>query len=243
MSEKMIKCKACSNEMSNDAKMCPKCGKPNKKMGCMTKGVIAVVGLMVFGAIINGAKSGSSRAANDSPAQASAGSPARGANVANLAIPQDQQAFINIIIPSVKQYTDAPNELKKSAVRANRKEAIQKALTSFEVKNWVGKIKRLATNSDGKAYIEITLEGTRAITIKTWNNALSDMSFDTLIDLKSSLFQKLSNMEKGTLVVFSGTFFTGENDYIKESSMTERGSMEEPAFIMAFSDVSPYSGK
>ena len=76
MSEKMIKCKACSNEMSNDAKTCPKCGKPNKKMGCMTKGVIAVIGLMILGAIINGAKSGASSGSSSS----------RSASVANVAI-------------------------------------------------------------------------------------------------------------------------------------------------------------
>ncbi|MEI6603512.1 MAG: hypothetical protein WCL54_08505 [Clostridia bacterium] len=52
MSETMIKCKACSGEMSNDAKTCPKCGKPNKKMGCIAKGGLVFLGLIVLSTVI-----------------------------------------------------------------------------------------------------------------------------------------------------------------------------------------------
>ena len=48
MSEILIKCKACSGEMSADAKMCPKCGKPNKKMGCLAKAGLAFLGLIIL---------------------------------------------------------------------------------------------------------------------------------------------------------------------------------------------------
>lgn len=155
-------------------------------------------------------------------------------------IPEDQQGFIHAVVPFVQQYRDAPNELKKSAVRAARRTAIEKAVPSCQARNWVGKLKKLGTQSEGKAYVEITLEGTKDVTVKTWNNALSDISDQTLIELNSPLFGKLSDMTEGTRVSFSGVFRRGDQDYLRESSLTEYGSMTDPEFIMSFSDVSIY---
>ncbi|NCC51377.1 MAG: TM2 domain-containing protein [Spartobacteria bacterium] len=153
-------------------------------------------------------------------------------------IPEDQQDFINAIVPFIKQYQNAPNELKKSVIRAARSEAIEKVVPSCQVRNWVGTLKKLGTTSDGKAYIEIALEGTKNVTVKTWNNAFSDTTDKTLIELNSPLFIKLSDMTEGTRVSFSGIFIRGEQDYLRESSVTEHGLMTDPEFIMSFFDVS-----
>jgi hypothetical protein len=71
MSETMIKCKACSGEMSDDAKTCPKCGKPNKKLGCIAKGGLVFLGLIVLSTVI-----GVFNTANESSSSSSSGNTA-----------------------------------------------------------------------------------------------------------------------------------------------------------------------
>src|SRR3954453_11128023 len=69
--------------------------------------------------------------------------------------------------------------------------------------NWVRKISTLSSNSEGKGVLEIEIAND--IHVKTWNNALSDISDQTLIDPGSTLFAKISALKVGQKVVFSGT--------------------------------------
>jgi hypothetical protein len=75
--------------------------------------------------------------------------------------------------------------------------------------------------------------------VQTWNNALSDIEDDTLIDPKSALFAKASALSVGQEVTFSGAFRPYTTDCIREGSLTLSGSITEPEFIFRFSDVSP----
>jgi len=159
-------------------------------------------------------------------------------------IPETESNFISSINNLIDDYKKAPNEMKKSAIRTMRGVSIQKALnSSFNVSQWIGKIKKISTNGDGKGILEISLEGTGFI-LKTWNNALSDMMANTLIPQNSDLFNTVSEMEKGQRIIFSGNFFPSDkNDFVQESSMTEYGSMSTPEFIFRFNSVVPYLDK
>ena len=95
----------------------------------------------------------------------------------------------------------------------------------------------MQTNSEGKAFIEIKLEGAESIVIKTWNNSLSDLMDNTLIENGSGLYNTIADLSEGTEVVFSGTFIADDRDFIREGSMTERGSMTDPEFILKFSSI------
>jgi len=159
--------------------------------------------------------------------------------IPNIEIPQDQENFIKLIESFYEGYKQAPNDLKKSALRAERKISIENFLQSLNVKGWVGKLRTMGTNSDGKAYIEIELEGSK-IEVRTWNNALSDISDQTLINNGSDLYNNISELSKGTRIRFSGSFKKREKDYITEVSLTEYGAMINPKFIMSFTDVSLY---
>jgi hypothetical protein len=148
-----------------------------------------------------------------------------------------QLAFINAVTRFYDDYREAPNELKKSALRAQRKQAIQQALGgSRSATDWAGTLKSMRTNSDGDAYIVVELDGAD-FTVQCWNNALSDMFDNTLIPQSSSVFGTLSELSVGDRVVFSGTFASDEKDFIGEQSITEYGSMTDPEFTFRFTNV------
>jgi hypothetical protein len=148
----------------------------------------------------------------------------------------EQEHFIAIIEEARTKYTTASNDMAKGGARAWRKDAICKALPSLGVQDWRGEINTLSSNSDGKGVVEIAI-GPGAY-IKTWGNALSDVEDHTLIEPNSSLFQILSQMNKGDRVRFSGTFIPNNSDCVRESSLTQKGSMTQPEFIFRFSAVS-----
>ena len=156
-------------------------------------------------------------------------------------MPKDQIEFIKVIDQHVDLYYRAPNELQKSAARSARKTAISSQLGGKRsIYNWVGEIKRLGTTSaspNDKAYLSIKISPD--IDIKTWNNSFSDTSDNTLIAMDSVMYKKLSKLKRGQLVKFSGRFVSDSKDFIKESSLTNNGSMNSPEFILKFTDISP----
>lgn len=156
-----------------------------------------------------------------------------------IPLPNTETMFITTIESFHGPYDNAENELKKSALRSQRRDKIRAVLQSRDVSRWIGKLKLMKTNSEGKAYVTIQLPDTR-IEIKTWNNGLSDVIDNTLIPNGSALYKKIADLKMGDIVSFSGRFAASDSDYIEESSMTESGSMQTPEFIMVFKDISKY---
>lgn len=154
-----------------------------------------------------------------------------------VAVPADESALVAAAESFIDPYRKAENQLKKSAIRTDRKKALQAALPNLTVKNWIGTLAKTATTSDGKAYITVKLQGAKATAVKTWNNALSDTTAGTLIGQDSPLYKTISDMKNGQLVTFSGTFLTDDKDYLLEPSLTEAGSMTQPEFIFKFTDI------
>lgn len=156
-----------------------------------------------------------------------------------LTFPPQQQAFLDALDEAKTEYNEAPNELKKSAVRRNRKSKIKKVLKGKKaIKNWVGVISELGTTGDGNAYLTVKIPESDA-SIQTWNNEFSDISSNTLIGPRSSLYEAVSDLSTGQKVRFSGTFRSGRLDFVHEASLSEYGSMDEPEFIFKFTSVEP----
>ncbi|HJU20473.1 MAG TPA: peptidoglycan-binding protein [Stellaceae bacterium] len=155
---------------------------------------------------------------------------------ASAPIPADEQAFIDVVHEARQKYEAASNDMAKGGVRAWRKEAICRTLSSLEVMDWKGTIYNLSSNSDGKGVVEISIAPD--IYVETMNNAFSDIPYHTLIDPGSDVFQKLSAMRKGDEVIFSGEFPSSDVDCTAEASVTQAGSMTEPEFLFRFSSIS-----
>ena len=104
-------------------------------------------------------------------------------------MPEDQLRFIGVVTEYVSGFKAAKNELQQSAMRDQRKEGILSALGGYSVSSWVGTINQLETNTEGKAILSVRISPD--IEIKTWNNALSDMASNTLIEKGTPVFSSL----------------------------------------------------
>lgn len=103
------------------------------------------------------------------------------------------------------------------------------------IADWIGKVTTLTTNGDGKGVIEVSISD--HVTIKTWNNSLSDIADETLIEPGSSVFSQLGELHNGDKVKFSGGLISAPTDCFKEGSVTLHGSMSDPEFILRFSRI------
>ncbi|WP_051448388.1 hypothetical protein [Bradyrhizobium sp. WSM1417] len=152
-------------------------------------------------------------------------------------MPDSERQFIAAVQRAREVYRAATNDMARGAARPLRAKDLCSILRPLTARNWVGQVTMLSTNSDGKGVLEILIE--KDIVVKTWNNVLADTGDETLIDPASSLFSTASALTVGSRVLFSGSFRPSSVDCVKEGSLTMRGSLTAPEFIIRFSDVSP----
>ena len=152
-------------------------------------------------------------------------------------VPSDEDALIQIVGTAISQYKNGTNELQQGAARPMRARAICGVISSRRAVNWIGTISRLSTNGEGRGVLAIQIAS--HISVKTWNNAISDTFDKTLIDFNSSLFSSLTKLREGQKVRFNGQFLPSDTDCIEESSLTLRGSIFEPEFIIKYESVAP----
>lgn len=153
-------------------------------------------------------------------------------------IPQIQQDFYNVLEQTKKEYKDAPNELKKSAIRTKRGEMIENALGSnLQFSDWIGTVEEMRTTGGGKAIFQVRLLESK-VDIMTMNNEFSDIFGNTLIEQSNPLYQIIAELKEGDKVRVSGQFLSSpDNDYVFELSLTESGGMNRPQFIVNFKKV------
>ena len=246
-------CVKCGNPVEQGNAFCGNCGTPTgastsappiippfassvpapepKKRRTIAKvalGVIAIsVIVIVFVAIISG---GSNSSNSSSPS----------ANVASaLVLPAAESQFISIVSAAQSASRQVENDMQRGGVKAKRDNALCQQMPSSSVSNWVGTVAKVDSNSDGKGvfYVNIAPD----INLETWNNALSDIEDNTLMEPGSRAFNAASMMKPGESVIFSGTFIPFVGDCIRESSLSLKGKVESPEFIFRFSQVAPYS--
>ena len=240
-----VKCKVCAVVIAKTAKTCPKCGGKQKRFRTFFYWLgISLLGLVVIAFLNNLDEKTTKTPKDSSPASALedsdsltvVSSPTLQPSVQSVK-PNDEIQFIELVTTYVNKFGETKNELQQSILRDKRKQEISRILTSHEVTSWVGKIRSLETNTEGKAILVIRLSPD--IELGTWNNGLSDVFDNTLIDKETTLYKQLSDLTTGKLVKFSGSFFRSETDYVREKSITIQGSMTKPEFLFKFSSVQP----
>ena len=110
-----------------------------------------------------------------------------------------------------------------------------KILSSNSAKNWVGVLTEVGANGEGKAYVEIELA--EDVRVKTWNNAFSDLSDNTLIPTSVSFFDRLVALTEDTKVVWSGKFLSDSDSCLKKANLTDVFYGIDPQFVVRFSDI------
>jgi len=150
--------------------------------------------------------------------------------------PAAQAKFINIIEAAKETIGNAETDLQRNVALRARDKDLCAILGNNKATKWTGLIDNVGANGEGKAYVEIKIAD--RITIKTWNNALSDFSDNTLIPTTSDFFDNLVAMKDGDLVNFSATFLKSSNSCLTKANMTEVFYGISPEFIVKFSNVS-----
>ena len=158
-----------------------------------------------------------------------------------LPMPAEQRVFQTTIETARSAYVTAPNDLVRGKERPKRGVAICSAMPSPEVKDWVGTVYNLTSANDGSGVFSVEIAGD--IWVSTWNNYESQTAtgLQTLIAADSPLFARLEGLREGDPVIFTGSFFMDNQgeDCFKEFSLTMDGSMSQPEFLFAFSEVRP----
>ena len=229
-SEKLfMKCNTCGKEVSTSAKSCPQCGAKLKKLSIIQWVGIVFLSLIVIGAI-NSPDEDSQKAQENSVKKVLSESEI---NTTKVLKPENEIRFIGVVEKYAKSFRTTKNELQQSTLRDHRKQELSKINT--KVVSWVGTINQLSTNSEGKAILSVRISPYTEI--KTWNNALSGIMANTLIEKGTSLYKVLTTLSTGQKVKFSGSFFPSADDFIEETSMTIQGSMQNPEFLFKFESI------
>lgn len=207
-------------------------------------------GLLLLWGLSNHASSGTSTTVESPPVQTAPQrdfaiplpSSAQTTPQGDSSIPPLQESFTTMIDSFIPRYNGADTEIRKTSMRFERKDAIIKYFSGSEglrFEGWVGEVKDLRTESDGNASVSIKLWGTETV-IKTWNNSFSDSSSHTMISRSDVIYRSLMDIKEGDEVTVSGTFIPADSgqDYAREASLTEGGSMTSPEFIVKFSQIS-----
>ena len=162
-------------------------------------------------------------------------------------VPEKQQNFMNSLAKFAFQYKTSPNSVEQFLIRQKRQEFLAGQIKDRVFTEWIGRIKTLRTTKNGKAYLVIELAyipsgeekksqilSVFSVNMGTWNNAYTDLDYNTLIIPGTPMHNWLANFRLCEWVVFSGDSFLGDEDYIKEGSPTQTEAMLSPQFILKF---------
>ena len=142
---------------------------------------------------------------------------------------------MKIVERAAKDYEGTSNELKGARVLRDRDADACKATGGSEVKSWVGTIHDVGATGDGDGYLEVEIAPT--IVVQTWNNSLSDAFDDTLIPQSASFYDRLSDLDEGAKVVFSGRFIASDDSCLDTANITKAFNAADPNFVFKFSNV------
>lgn len=155
-----------------------------------------------------------------------------------IAVLAGQQAFIEAVRVSQQEAKSVDNDMQLGGVKGKRDRAICQVVAP---KFWVGTIKTLDSNSDGKGVLEVEIAP--GIVVGTWNNALSDIMDETLLAPGTPVFENAARLKRGSQVVFTGAFRPDPDPNagcIRDRGMTLRGKVQEPSFIFRFHALFSY---
>jgi hypothetical protein len=158
-------------------------------------------------------------------------SPQGEATVRTFASPA-QAGTIAVLTEYSAKYKAATNELQKSALRTERKAALEKACPTRSAVDWSGVLKKMGTTSDGQAHVQIEIGGPKCTVSNLYPG------FDFLITHGTPLYTQVAAIPEGAKVIFSGEFVQSDKDWVKEIQLGEAMGMEMPQLLINFSSIS-----
>lgn len=153
-------------------------------------------------------------------------------------VPAAQQAMSAAVAQGRADAKSAETDLQRGNVLNVRSDAMCESVPDGAVTDWIGTVKTVDANGEGKAIVTVAIDDD--IEIGTWNNALSDIVDNTLVEQGTPLYDAALALAPGDTVRFSGTLKSGTdgNDTCYyTSNLTEAMSIDSPDYIITFSEL------
>jgi hypothetical protein len=147
-------------------------------------------------------------------------------------LPPDQVAFIRMIDDARHRWQDAPNDIQREPMLGERDTALCRQ--PMNVTSWTGRVDHVGTYVFGSA-ASFTVNFASHITLGTEGDLDKQ---GTKIERGTPLFDVISKLAEGQAVTFSGHFISGYKSCLRETSITTGGSVTDPSFVFAFTEVS-----
>jgi hypothetical protein len=146
------------------------------------------------------------------------------------AMPEDEAAFVNILMQSRAAWLDAPNDLARHGMRAARAAALCKANPGLSANGWTGRMDRVIPDAfpdyAGKPTARIIITLTSDISISTPSAPLLNTP-STMVEAGTPIYETSATLRLGQRIRFSGHFVPGA-DCADEESLTLQGGMTSP---------------
>lgn len=138
-----------------------------------------------------------------------------------------------------RQYDAAKNEIQKSAVfnacNLARRDFLRKG--GYVVIGWSGTIAEIRTDQGGDvAHVEIK-SNLRGFQVMYMNEPILSIFPSTLLKKGTRVYNQVAELTVGQKVRFSGRFLPHPERGVWELSLTEKGCVDAPEFILAFDDI------
>lgn len=147
-------------------------------------------------------------------------------------LPEDQRAFLGAVGAGQEAAEDA-TELQVVEARKTRADAMCEVLSPDKsVTDWIGTVENVETTLGGDGGV-LALQVAEEVKVSTWNNGMSDIGDNTIIEEGTALWDQMVPLEEGDMVTFSGKFIKA-SDCISESSLMDENGMRTPDFVFRF---------
>lgn len=226
-------CPHCKEQIHVKAKRCPHCQGKIRGNFWRTFGIIALVLFGLIALLESGdpAEQQAARPSNESNDLVETSEP-------DHLLPEQENTFINAIQAGIEAAENSNTELQRGAALSQRDNLICSLLPPGKrISEWIGTVAHIGANSDGHGILEIEIAN--KITVATWNNAISDVMHETLIDPSSPIFPIAASLQKGDMVKFAGEFFTDHETCLHTQNLGLRGKISQPTFVFRFSALTP----
>ena len=147
--------------------------------------------------------------------------------------PAKEQAIVELIEEARQEYDAGDHDLQRDAALADRDERICALLGDGRVEDWTGQVYEIDSNHDGDGIIGINIEPNTQVTTRN-----SAFSADETIITPGPLLDRITELEIGQVVTFSGRFIPDEDGpCFTNPRITQRQSIDKPLMVFGFSDV------
>ncbi len=156
-----------------------------------------------------------------------------------LVVPAEEQQFIKIIGQYAETYVRSPSDsayvlgdTENFPLRMKRKQEIKALISEYSAEKWVGTVKYKQQNSYGDYIFAVSVGPIAELASERMLTRVGETR--TLITKDSPIYQQVSILQAGDIVIFSGSFYPCELDYFKESSDSNFNTMTNPNFVFKF---------